>query len=89
MFVIRTKYKTNANGTGQIVAKGEGKQRTATYDPARSSAYNHGAAAGVLALALGLEWHPGIEHDSSDDGTQHGFAWTPPVLIDLTRKAIA
>lgn len=87
MYVIRTEYK-NVNGAGKIVAKCNGKQRTIGYDPAMSSDRNHGTAAGTLALALGLEWHPGIEHDSSDDGNQHGFAWTPPVLIDLTRQAI-
>jgi hypothetical protein len=88
MYVIRTAYKF-VNGGCKIVAKCSGKQRTITFDTTRSSDHNHGTAAGTLALALGLEWHPGIEHDSSDDGTQHSFTWTPPVLIDLTRKAIA
>lgn len=88
MYIIRTAYKTNPNGRGQIVAKGNGKQRTVSFDPSKSSDWNHGAAAGELALVLDLPWHEGIEHDMSDDGTKHGFAWTPPVLIDLTRQAV-
>lgn len=69
---IRTTYKTNHNGTGQIVAKGGGKQRTVTYNPAWPSDRNHGHAAGTLALALGLQWSDGITHDS---GTSHVFEW--------------
>jgi hypothetical protein len=88
MYIIRTAYKTNAKGSGQIVAKGSGKQRTIPFDHAKSSAANHGTAAGTLALALDLPWHDGIEHDMSEDGTRHGFAWTPPVLIDLARASI-
>lgn len=49
---ITTTYKTNHNGTGQILAKGAGKQRTLTYDPALSVARNHGLAAGTLARVL-------------------------------------
>lgn len=95
MFIIRTSYKSNASGTGQILATVDGieghkrRQRTTAYDPAKSSDWNHGTAAGVLALAVGLDWHDGIEHDSNDAGTKHGFAWTPPVLLDLARQNIA
>lgn len=49
---ITTTYKTNHNGTGQILAKSAGKQRTLTYDPALSVARNHGLAAGTLACVL-------------------------------------
>lgn len=71
--IIRTAYKSNANGRGQILAKGLGKQRTVNLDLSKSNDWNHGHAAGVLALAAGLDWHDGIEHDQSDDGTKHGF----------------
>lgn len=49
---ITTTYKTNAKGTGQILARGNGKQRTVAYDQALSSRANHGSAAGTLALVL-------------------------------------
>lgn len=49
---ITTTYKTNASGTGQILAKGGGKQRTVAYDDSHSVNYNHGTAAGALVLAL-------------------------------------
>ena len=70
MFTIITKYKTNANGTGQILAKGGGKQRTTEYNPAESSDRNHGNAAGVLAQVLGLKWSDDIVHMGFNDGTQ-------------------
>jgi hypothetical protein len=94
MFIIRTAYKSNAQGRGQILATIDGieghkrRQRTVNIDLSKSSDWNHGHAAGVLAEVVGLDWHPGIEHDSNDDGTRHGFAWTPPVLLDLTRASI-
>lgn len=79
--IIRTQYKTNNNGTGQILAKGGGKQRTVAFDPALSSDRNHGLAAGTLALVLfqGLTSRriaaKTASHDQSDDGTRHGFAF--------------
>lgn len=48
---IRTKYKTNAKGTGQIVARTAERQKTITLDHARTNAQNHGDAAGELILA--------------------------------------
>lgn len=75
MVVIRTSYKSNANGTGQIVAKCGGKQRTVNLDLSKSNDWNHGNAAGTLALVLGLPADVDIEHDSNDSGTGHGFAW--------------
>ena len=87
MYIIRTAYK-NVNGTPKVVARCDGKQRTVNFDAAKSSAANHGTAAGTLALALDLPWHDGIEHDMSEDGNRHAFAWTPPVLIDLARASI-
>lgn len=72
--IIRTTYNTHpASGASRITAKGGGKQRTIQFDPAKSSDRNHGEAAGTLALALGLAWHDGIEHDQSDDGVRHCF----------------
>lgn len=72
---ITTVYKTNHNGTGQILAKGGGKQRTVEYDHALSADRNHGTAAGVLALALGLTWHDGITHDASESSVKgHRFS---------------
>lgn len=83
MYIIRTA----PNPTGdKIVAKCNGKQRTTPVDPSKGRDWNHGNAAGTLALALDLPWHDGIEHDH--DGIVHRFAWTPPVLIDLARASI-
>jgi len=72
--IIRTSY-VNVNGTPKVIAKGGGKQRTVPMDLAKSSDWNHGTAAGTLANALGWVWNDGIEHDSNDSGTKHGFAW--------------
>jgi hypothetical protein len=52
MLTIVTTYKTNAAGKGQVIAKGENKQRTVTYDQSKSIEWNHGAAAGTLANVL-------------------------------------
>lgn len=72
--IIRTAYTTHpTSGASRIVAKGAGRQRTVPFDPAKSSDWNHGNAAGTLALALGWKWHSGIEHDMNDSGTKHGF----------------
>lgn len=51
---ITTKYQTNAQGVGRIVARSGNRQRTVPYDHALSHHANHGAAAGVLAVALGV-----------------------------------
>lgn len=70
---IRTKYITNAKGTGQIVAKYDGRQRTIPWDHSASVDHNHGLAAGTLALALGVSWGPNMEkfatHETAEDGT--------------------
>lgn len=72
--IIRTAYGTHpTSGASRIVAKGAGKQRTVPFDPSKSSDWNHGNAAGTLALVLGLTWHDGIAHDCNDAGTKHGF----------------
>lgn len=73
--IIRTAATSNASGRSQIVAKGGGKQRTVSVDLSKSSDWNHGNAAGTLALALGLKWSDSIGHDSNDSGTKHGFSW--------------
>ena len=76
---ITTTYKTNAAGTGQILAKSGGKQKTVSYDQTKSSAWNHGTAAGAFLLAkdnddplllAGENW----THDSNDSGTVHKFS---------------
>jgi hypothetical protein len=69
---IVTKPKTNAKGDVQIVAKGGGKQKTVTVDPAHSEDRSHGSAAGDLGLVLGLEWHADVQHEANDDGS-HTF----------------
>ena len=73
--IIRTQYRTNANGASQILAKGGGKQRTVGYRPEWSSDRNHGYAAGVLAEVLGLSWGDNITHDQTYDGCRHFFSW--------------
>jgi hypothetical protein len=86
--VIRTQY-VNVNGTPKVLAKGGGKQRTTAWDLSKSTDWNHGNAAGVLAKVLLATSAPGtadeIEkrfhdaasgamfHDSNDSGTRHGF----------------
>lgn len=65
---ITTTYKSNASGTGQIVAKGGGKQRTVNYDPALSKAANHGAAAGALGAAHGAPFQGVTIMLSMDNG---------------------
>jgi len=49
---ITTTKKNNHNGTAQILAKGGGRQRTVSYDSSKSIEWNHGNAAGTLALVL-------------------------------------
>lgn len=70
---IVTTYKTNANGRAQILAKGNGKQKTVSYDHAQSMDWNHGNAAGTLALTLGVEDHDGMTHETNESGTRHVF----------------
>lgn len=61
--------KTAPHESGQkIVAKGGGKQRTVAIDSNKSSSWNHGNAAGTLALALGLEWSDEVSHFDSQIG---------------------
>lgn len=71
--IIHTKYKTNASGRSQVLAKGGGKQRTVNWDASRSTDWNHGNAAGTLALVLDLKWREGISHRQNDAGTEHMF----------------
>lgn len=71
---IKTTYKTNVNGTAQIVAKGGGKQRTINVDHSKSLAHSHGVAAGTLALVLGLQ-DGDIAHQSNQHDTVHIFTW--------------
>lgn len=49
---ITTTYTSNGNGRSQIRATGAGRQRTVSYDQSRSPEWNHGNAAGTLALVL-------------------------------------
>lgn len=73
MVIIHTQSKTNASGRSQVLARGEGRQRTVNWDAQRSTDWNHGNAAGTLGLVLGLEWRDGISHRQTDDGTEHMF----------------
>lgn len=81
---IVTSYKTNSSGTGQIVARLNGRQKTTNLDPARSSDANHGVAAAnvILNIELGVnmsrECVRSIDnglatHESNDSGTKHTF----------------
>ena len=70
--IITTKYTVNDKGAGRVVAKGNGKQRTLPFDHGSSIGWNHGQAAGHLALALGLKWTDNVVHVSQDDQT-HKF----------------
>ena len=66
---VSTQYKTNGNGTGQIVAKGGGKQRTATYDHSRSTRENHRHAMILLVNAHGSDkTFPRVETVEEDNG---------------------
>jgi nicotinate-nucleotide pyrophosphorylase len=65
---IVTTYKTNNNGTGQIVAKGGGKQRTIAYDPALSIRENHRNGSAALAVRLGKSLYPRTEVVEVDNG---------------------
>ncbi len=49
---ITTQYVTNNSGTGQIKAKGMGRQATVTYNQSKSKDWNHGTAAGALILVV-------------------------------------
>lgn len=71
---ITTKNTSNASGRSQVIAKGGGKQRTVNVEQDKGYEWNHGNAAGVLALALGLK-DGDIVHTMSEDGTQHTFTW--------------
>lgn len=56
MTTIKTAYHSRPRtGAGIITAKSRGKQRTVPYDHSKSPQENHGAAAGVLAAALGID----------------------------------
>lgn len=72
---ITTKNTSNAAGLSQVIAKGGGKQRTVPVDRSKGYAWNHGNAAGELALVHGLKWSDSITHDMSADGTSHIFTW--------------
>jgi hypothetical protein len=80
---IRTQFKSNAHGAGQIVATSGGRQKTTNTDLSKSSDWNHGTAAGALLLAIPA--HPfntalvvkgfdALSHDSNDSGTVHTFS---------------
>lgn len=71
---ITTTLINTDKGTPKIVAKGAGKQRTTNYDHALSHDANHGTAAGVLGLVLGLTWDDSIVH-VTDNGRKHSFTF--------------
>lgn len=86
---VRTAYKTNAAGRGQIVAKAGDRQKTTNYDDALSMAQNHGVAAANLLLAKGSEIMANatvadlvarldagqVKHVSNESGTVHRFTF--------------
>lgn len=82
MLTITTTYRADASGKGRVTAKGHGKQRTVSYDPAVSSDANHGAALGSLLNVLcddrqrAMLLHPSAKRRvvESMDRT-----WVPPV----------
>lgn len=49
---ITTTYGSRANGSGIVVAKGGGKQKTVSFDPERTPGQNHGDAAGELLKSI-------------------------------------
>lgn len=75
--IVNTTYKTNASGRGQILAKANGKQRTVSYDDARTADYNHAAGAAALANVLGVpkrRWR--VVQTVLDNGKQtFAFSW--------------
>jgi hypothetical protein len=54
MLTLSTTNKFSATGAPQILAKGNGRQVTVKVDQTKSQDWNHGTAAGTLALKLGL-----------------------------------
>lgn len=52
MLTIATTHTSNNSGTGVIVAKGQGKQRTVQVNHALSDDANRGAAVGALLEVL-------------------------------------
>lgn len=85
---VTTTYKSNSQGRGQVVAVatigGKKRQKTSNFDQAKSTARNHGEAAGNLLLANALDTITGglsrdavdnATHDSNDSGTRHTFSF--------------
>lgn len=73
MLNIHTTYKTNAKGTGQVVAKAQGKQRTVAYDHSLRAAQNHANAAHALMVAMDLGGLPmkAVLNAKAEDGRVH------------------
>jgi hypothetical protein len=90
--LIKTTKTAAANGAGNVVAtvsvNGKRRQRTVRWDHARSAAWNHGNAAGVLAEAVDLGWSDKVQHDSTEDGRVHLFLWGTDALVELTKQAV-
>lgn len=83
--IVRTSY-VNVNGTPKVRVRGHGRQYTHLWDPAKSTDWNHGTAAGGFFLAKGAAITSATveqvvaaidagkaHHDSNDAGTKHGF----------------
>ena len=73
---IKTKHISNASGRGQVKATGAGRQRTVSWDHSKSNDWNHGNAAGTLALVLGLRWSDDIIHSG---GSERGHIFRFPL----------
>jgi len=82
MFTITTTYRTDDSGKGKVTAKGHGKQRTVSYDPARSVDANHGLALGALLDVLtddrqqAMLRHPSARQRVTTEGTMTGAKWS-------------
>lgn len=55
MFVVTTKYKANANGTGQVKATSGGKQKTTNWDHSLTREQNFANAAAALIIHMGVK----------------------------------
>jgi hypothetical protein len=72
MFKITTTKTSNGTGTGQVVAKGNGKQVTTNWDHAATREDNHRKAAEALAEKLGITQGITIVDDAPK-----GFVYAP------------
>lgn len=70
--IITVTKKASANGAGNVVATGSGRQKTVRWDHSHSADWNFGNAAGTLAQIIGLGWSDEISHEVVT-GSKHRF----------------